>query len=485
MELKLTLEQTGESWTLRPKRHTYVVGSQQDCTIVLPYDAVANQHIEFTFDDIKQIWYVDNLAHPNGALIDHRPVQHYALIRQTRIELSKQVVLIATPVGSTPVLVEQLTASIVATRLLSGSAYRQGMLGGFFLLNRLRSDPYKSRSPETGLDLNEIARHASQSIALSLVVAIAILLLWVVRFLEAFSQISTYGIFGISSLALLFSSTGFLDWLGAFVVASERVLWRWLIARQFLKRNYRSNFRIDFLNSVARYFQKRTLQPEPLQNVITFSSFKPFLGAGVKIFEAAEAIERKPKDAQLGEDIEHIEIPVYEFYQAIDKAVASLKMPNLEVSSQLFVNGFELDSDGIILPQPQSRPTSILPEQQIWTLGQSDLSSDRRMYRVYRYIDTARDSSLSCFVRFYNIGGITYYELSAYLLLAIDRRRFSLTPLLSDNLFFRLVKTTALTILLVFFKLYLWIALWYAALFIINVIGWWRSERQQRLAVRL
>ncbi len=40
-----------------------------------------------------------------------------------------------------------------SNRLLSGSAYRGGLRTGLDLLNRLRSDPYKAKSPEANSTL--------------------------------------------------------------------------------------------------------------------------------------------------------------------------------------------------------------------------------------------------------------------------------------------------------------------------------------------
>jgi hypothetical protein len=55
-----------------------------------------------------------------------------------------------------------------SNRLLCGSAYRRGLLSGLGLLRRLRSDPYKSKSPEANLDLDQIATHANQAVIYTL-----------------------------------------------------------------------------------------------------------------------------------------------------------------------------------------------------------------------------------------------------------------------------------------------------------------------------
>lgn len=362
------------------------------------------------------------------------------------------------------------SATEYTTRLLSGSAYYKGILGAFTLLDKLRSDRYKAKSPENRLDLDRIAFHAISSVALAVMVAVLSV--------------------GIGLLQLFFIATDnslltiLMSMTGALLTATELVFLRWSIAKGFLKQFYKSDFQITlpafslFLKPVAALFHAQLIQPDPLQNVITFGRYQPFLGAGAQISKWTIAIDRKPAPDQ-PPGTSRIDIPIEAFYQSVDQEVAALKLPYLKGFARLFVDGFELNVDGKILNDTKAQPESILPESEIWSFGQEDLGSNRRTYRLYRYTDTERDQVLSYFLRFYNVGSVTFVESSAHILPCIDRRRFSLTPVLKDSSFSRLCKTIALALLFAFSSTYILVALGYLGIFAWKLISGWLDDNKQ------
>jgi hypothetical protein len=362
------------------------------------------------------------------------------------------------------------SATEYTTRLLSGSSYYKGILGAFALLENLRSDRYKAKSPENRLDLDRIAFHAISSVSLSVMVAVISVGIWL---LQAFFMATQNG-----WLALLLSLAG------ALLIASELVYLRWSIARGFLKQFYNADFQITlpafsiFHQPVAALLRSQLIQSEPLQNVITFGRYQPFLGAGGQISKWTIAIDRKPAEHQSPEP-SRIDIPVKAFYQATDQEVTALKLPYLKGFAWLFVDGFELDVDGKILTDMKAQPESILSEPEIWSIGQGDLRSNRRTYRLYRYTDTERDQVLSYFLRFDNVGSVTFIESSAHILPCIDRRRFSLTPVLKDSKISRLCKTIALALLFTFSSAYVFVALGYLGIFAWKLLSWRFDDNKQ------
>jgi hypothetical protein len=367
------------------------------------------------------------------------------------------------------------------TRLLSGSAYRRGILGAFELLNNLHSDRYKAKSPENRLDLDRIALHAIQSITISVLFGSAAIAIWLIQMF--FLTLAADG--GGATFFFL------LNFVGALLTAYELFYLRWAIARKFLKQSYNPNFQPDlplysaFLHPLIAFLKRHILQLEPAQNVITFGRYQPFLGAGGRIFAWTLAIDRKPAEDQSKEPA-RIDIPIQQFYKAVDLELATLNLPNLEQLSRLFVDGFEMDVDGKILTGSKSSPETTLAEEEIWALGQKDLRNECRTYRLYRYTDTARDQVLSYFIRFYNLGSITFVEASAHILPCIDRQRFSLTPLLKDSKTSRFIKMLGIALLLLFIPLpggYIVVALAYLGIFARNVISWWLNDSKQLRAM--
>ena len=374
-------------------------------------------------------------------------------------------------------------AAEYTTRLLSGSAYRRGILGAFELLNSLHSDRYKAKSPENRLDLDRIALHAIQSVTISILFASAAIPIWLMQMFFFILVLD-----GRGTIFFFF----LLNFVGSLLTAYELFYLRWVIARRFLKHSYNPNFQPDlpfysaFLQPLIVFLKRHILQPEPAQNVITFGRYQPFLGAGGQIFAWTLAIDRKPAEDQPKEPA-RIHIPIQKFYKAVDQELATLNLPNIEKLSRLFVDGFEMDVDGKILVAFKSSPETTLVEEEIWTLGYKNLRDESRTYRLYRYTDTARDQVLSYFIRFYNLGSITFIEASAHILPCIDRQRFSLTPVLEDSKTSRFIKMLGIALLL-FILLpggYILVALAYLGVFAWNVILWRLNDFKQLRAVNL
>ncbi|NEO57043.1 MAG: hypothetical protein F6K54_30630 [Okeania sp. SIO3B5] len=385
------------------------------------------------------------------------------------------------------------------TRLLSGSAYRRGILSGFDLLNRLRSSPYKAQSPEATLDLDQITSHAAQAVAISVAFGIVAVVIWLVQlFLLLLYNHNKYHYYYESNEFLFFLVVA-LNIAGSGIVAYELVYLRWSIPRRFLRRYYKPNPSIGGINLLTRPIfrflkQQHIIQPNPSQNVITFAKY-PFLGAGKKISEWTIAIDRKPSknEAEKSQSSqERIQIPVNEFYSAADSEVAKLQLSDVQQLSLLFVDGFELNADGQILNKTQLSPESNLPEEQVWSLGEGNLSEERRAYRVYRYSNTERDQRLSYFLRFYNLGSITFVETSTHILFGIDRQRFSLTSTLKEGKFSRIVKTVLVTFLLfligAFTTYYLGgyalVGLLYLVVFVSQLLTWRSEDKRTRIEAK-
>jgi hypothetical protein len=379
---------------------------------------------------------------------------------------------------------ENLTA--YTNRMLSASAYRKGIFGAFKLLGDLRSHPYKASSPESRLDFDRIALHAVQSITISVMFAIAslgvgLLSLLLYCFSPGDSPGEPGGLGGVPFFFLVL-----IQVVGSLIISFELIYYRWAIVRKFLRASYDQDFQPNlplfplFLAPLLRFFKKHIIHPYSNQNVITFGRYMPFLGSGGQIASWTMSIDRKPvDDREVGNT--RIEIPVQEFYEAADTEVAAFNLPGLRRLNRLLVEGFELKPDGRVLTSLQSAPRSVLNDRDIWEIGQDELNGSYRMYRLYQYTDAERDQVLSYFLRFFNVGSITFVESSAHILPCIDRQRFSLTPVLKDGRTTRLLKTLALAAVLTFFSIYV-----FAALAYLLTVAWyaltWRREDAKELS---
>ncbi|NJP08222.1 MAG: FHA domain-containing protein [Leptolyngbyaceae cyanobacterium RU_5_1] len=474
MRLEVSLEQTGLTWTLEPT-FSYITGTAHSCDICLPCsDGKSDRQLELSCKD--GIWYIKRLNSASSIFVNHQSLETDAvpIKQQTRIKLTQEnLVLLATPEVNLTTPIPSQNLLTTSTRLLSGYAYREGIVGGFELLNQLRSDPYTSKIPKSSIDLDQVAIHATQSVLLTLIFSIAVFIIFTI-------QVLLYLAAGLNLYLQLF-----LALVAGGLMAFEMIYLRWFLARRFLKKYYNPEFRIKSFEALVSYFRQHIYQTEPAQNIITFGGFKPFVGAGEPIPESSWTIpiERnllaKTDSKDKNNHLDCVEIPVNEFYQAVDQEVDRLHLPELQRLSQLFIDGFELEADGKLLSHPMTRPSVMSIDDPLWDQKEEEQGSRKRAYRVYQYIDTKRDYVLSHFLRFYNAGEITFVESAAYILTGIDRKRFSLAPTLDDSHLTRLGRTVLVAIVLLPF-LYAVASVWHIGFFISNIVSWRTDDNKQR-----
>ncbi|MCT7959881.1 FHA domain-containing protein [Laspinema sp. D1] len=98
-ELKLLIEHTGHTYTLKPTRE-YAIGSASDCEIRLTDPQVSPYHLKFSFDQFSKTWHIYDLGSNTGTLIDNQPISDYPLVAKKRVSLGSGIHLLATPEGS-------------------------------------------------------------------------------------------------------------------------------------------------------------------------------------------------------------------------------------------------------------------------------------------------------------------------------------------------------------------------------------------------
>lgn len=492
MSLKLSLAQTGLTWTLTPKqnKNSYTIGTDRRCDIRLPADPVQPcPSIELRYSPGSEQWSLQQVVNKQGGggMTAATPIFDQSLIR-----LNSSLLLVAhlDAAGSD----RALESLVTSTRLLCGYAYKEGVFGGFELLNQLRTDPYKGKFAKSSIDTDQVTRHSTQSILLSVLVASAVLFVALLQWVAIAAS-------GQTVAAVLLSLPPWLMTLAVvsgLVMGFETVYLRWAIARKFLKKRYDKTFSIKPLEPLSNYFRQGIYHPIDEQNVIVFGSYAPFVGAGEAIPasrwtvpvaralsnpEMSNGLLTASVDSEFLGQERYVDIPVNEFYETVDHEVESLNLPGLQKTSQLFVDGFELGVDGKILDSPTARPAAVYLDDPTRNEEQQESGSRLRSYRLYRYIDVERDYILSHFLRFHNAGEVTFIESSAYILTGIDRRRYSLVSTLDDSHLTRIIKAIFAGIFLGVTQLYIALAGWYVGCFIYNVLAWrWNDMKQRRAA---
>ncbi|MFB2917917.1 FHA domain-containing protein [Aerosakkonema funiforme] len=149
MQLKLFLEQTNQSWTLKPNRE-YVIGSGSDCDIPLSFvNVVSDRHLKLSFNQLTNTWHAYDLGSSKGTFVDNQPITDYPIKTQTKIVLAGGIFLVATPEGAIPMSppamyapASQTYSSVPPTQVTYDRAYRQSTSVGNSLLRVLTWGEY-------------------------------------------------------------------------------------------------------------------------------------------------------------------------------------------------------------------------------------------------------------------------------------------------------------------------------------------------------
>ena len=482
MSLKLSLAQTGLTWTLDPKQDKtrYIVGTDRRCDIRLPDDSLQPcPSIELDYSPEREQWSLRRLTNSRGVSAEVSSEPATPIFDQSNIRLNSNLLLVA-HLSATDIAKLSETSLVTSTRLLCGYAYKEGVFGGFELLNQLRSDPYKGKFSKSSIDTDQVTRHSTQAILLSTLIATAVLFVALLQWVALY-----FGSAGAIASTLLTPSPLLLTiaLVCGLAMAFETVYLRWFFSQKFLKKRYDSDFSIKPLEPLSDYFRQDFYHPIDHQNVIVFGSYAPFVGAGEAIPASrwTVPVTRKLKASKETND-HYVAISAREFHKWVDDEIESLGLPQIQKTSQLFVDGFELAIDGKLLDQPVAQPAAIYLDDPVWNEEQQDSGSRLRAYRLYRYIDVERDYVLSHFLRFYNAGEITFIESAAYILTGIDRQRYSLTSTLDDSHLTRILKAVLAGVFLGITQLYILLAGWYVGCFLYNIFSWRTNDKKQRRA---
>jgi hypothetical protein len=236
--------------------------------------------------------------------------------------------------------VDQTTRYLAASAFLRGPSFRRQVLSYL-------DDPNRAALPEAGVDLPLLAgvcQHAEERDR---------------RYVWLFAA------FALVALVLLAVETPppIVILLLALVTGGV-----WYQRREQERRQVLAEFRRDRFDGAAvakRYPVRDGLirtdaLPSPSQNLIVYSGFSPFVGAGTVIGGWSFAVATdKAKDAY-GTPAAVIPFRMRQVYAAVGQAVQRLGLPSLSLRECFFVNGTDVRHDRTILPNEYGRPVQVL-----------------------------------------------------------------------------------------------------------------------------
>jgi hypothetical protein len=99
IKLQLLANNNEKTWTLKPIRDSYSVGTIPGCDVVLTGLSV-DVNLKFSYDKYSSVWYVSDLSKRGNLLINAQPLSDYQIDAQCAITVERGITINVIPEGS-------------------------------------------------------------------------------------------------------------------------------------------------------------------------------------------------------------------------------------------------------------------------------------------------------------------------------------------------------------------------------------------------
>lgn len=300
--------------------------------------------------------------------------------------------------------VPSIHANYEATRYLCGAAYTDSKFRQKVI--ELGEDEVHARAHEVGIDISEVTRHCLK--AESRESNRDYLLFLVLICTAAASLFNVY-------LALI------AGWLISAVIIGLGIFGDDRIQRHDLAK-------LMF----AEAWQARAVQPDD-NNVIVYSGFSPFVGAGTNIGGWSFAVDlSRGKQGLAAHDPQPFTLA--EIYDHVIEVFELLGLRDLSVSRKLFVSGRRVREEGQFLPNVLQHPVMHVPEEEVAKYAEN-CSRDVRHYLCVESVDWGGELAVSLFIRFQKFASKLFVEVSTSLLPPLKQSYYRLDKLRAQRPF--------------------------------------------------
>jgi len=290
----------------------------------------------------------------------------------------------------------------LVTRLLCASAITQGAAFRKMVLDRVENQ-YTGVAPEFGLDLE--------------------LVTGVCQFVERRETKFQIAFFIAGLASILLSGFSPLMALVPMIVFTAPIMFikiyneKFDLLKDFMGADY-NHGKAKSRYAIEKGFSVYNALPRSDQNLIVYSGFSPFVGAGFDLGEWSFALDVSRPKNELGlvQTVEEFEIN--DLYEEIEEACTNLNLPNLRVADLYFVSGSDIRNDRTILPNPLGKPIQHLDKDDV-------KSTDDFRIRQYKHLSVStwgNDIIFSIFLRCAKRGRTLFVEAARYLLPPVDVR---------------------------------------------------------------
>jgi hypothetical protein len=308
-----------------------------------------------------------------------------------------------------------------STRLVCAKLYEGGLSNSFFILNQIRNRPFVARSPEFGLNIDLIEKHAEKAFASHLQFQLAAALLI---------------IFGWISYSINPTISALLVVAAVIVNRATYLYHRNIALNNFSRGSFNPGYN---LNNLLIDHGILGSEEAKAQNVVVFGDYYPFLGAGDKTKNWNFVVDstKKNKIATLAENLSS-KIEISEIYNQVYDSISKKSLPNISLRYILFADGNELDKSEFLLSTDKSDPVRSLDENLIFVEGHKSIYNEYRTYIKIEYLDKVRTTLFSTFLRFSMTGDELFGECIFHVLPPIDENKYNIDRISKNDIYFML-----------------------------------------------
>jgi hypothetical protein len=359
------------------------------------------------------------------------------LVRGLRGSISKKAQL--------PSARGDVTRHLIASALLKGSSFRRQWLD-------LVNERHKALAPELGVDLplfikvcKYLEDRETRYHLIFLAISIGFLLVYLIAVGDSYDAEGRIVIF----VFVFFVAA----WIARVYKGYVERMW----AMSFLKWD-----RYD-PEAISRHFYTKVDQEissafRQDHNLIVYSGFVPFVGAGIDLGGWSFAVDTSRPKQDLGQKEDVLPFSFEDLYSELDRSLGKLAIKGLKTQDTLFVNGTAIRDEEWILPNAHGRPINKVDGE---TIKRFIDTNDLRI-RHYRWIqihDWADQLVVSYFLRCSRQGHSLFVDVSVFLLTPLDGQYCEVDALVSPGWRERVEEGIGYLFVTPFTIIYSWLAL--------------------------
>ncbi len=216
---------------------------------------------------------------------------------------------------------------------------------------------------------------------------------------------------------------------------------------------------------------------EQNSNVIIYGGFSPFVGSGFDIGGWSFTLNLNKGREEIGRTIKPIEFEVEELYEYVVNAIRDLKLYGLSIEDKLCVNGQEIRSNPVLLPDPFSRPRSQVDSEFVKKFINTT-GNHIRYYKHIKVISWNGELIFSVFLRILKINQRLFIETNYFVLTPV-KNEYRLVDAIEPKM------TLEKVVPLLIGSLWSGVSIWpFSVVFVLEKLDKKLKERKQRKKIK-